>query len=216
MSFLTPFLEVYNYTLQPIAPFTWFGLSISTLDLASTARLCLVLRQIREISQNQHEKHGSKPPVEPYSFAKHIFATLLVVYGGEAIIGTWRWPHDDIGSDSSYECIAPYLGMPPSFMVSGVVPVLYITVQALIEILPAVPVPSLYTELPLSIWDGFSRAMLLCSLIPPAVTANSSTLISSSAWCLLLTSLVRDASFMIITRHHKSSSDKRQRRLFPR
>lgn len=86
--------------------------------------------------------------------------------------------------------LAPLLGVPPSFMLSGVVPGLYAAIQAIVDFLPAVPAPSAEQELPLSIVDGFTRAYLLCNLIPPAVTANASPLISSSPWTLLVTSLV--------------------------
>lgn len=75
-------------------------------------------------------------------------------------------------------------------MLSGVVPGLYTGIQAIIEYLPSVPIPSAETELPLAILDGFTRAYLLCNLIPPAVTANASPVISSSPWTLLLSSLV--------------------------
>ena len=75
-------------------------------------------------------------------------------------------------------------------MVSGVVPVLYAVVQAIVEYLPSVPALSGETELPLSIVDGFTRAYLLCNLIPPSVTQNQSSIIASSPWTLLMTSLV--------------------------
>ena len=75
-------------------------------------------------------------------------------------------------------------------MLSGVVPGLYAAVQAIIEYLPGVPIISSETELPLALLDGFTRAYLLCNLIPPAVTANASPLVSSSPWTLLITSLV--------------------------
>ena len=71
---------------------------------------------------------------------------------------------------------------------------LYTAVQALVDYLPAVPAPSAELELPLAIVDGFTRAYLLCNLIPPTVTANTSPLIASSPWTLLITSLVRDVT----------------------
>ena len=86
--------------------------------------------------------------------------------------------------------LAPLLGVPPSFILSGVYPGLYAAVQAIVDTLPAVPVPSAELELPLALVDGFTRSYLLCNLIPPAVTTNASTLVSSSPWTLLLTSLV--------------------------
>ena len=75
-------------------------------------------------------------------------------------------------------------------MLSGVYPCLYAAAQAVVDALPTVPIPSAEIELPLSLIDGFSRAYLLCNLIPPPVTTNTSTLISSSPWTLLITSLV--------------------------
>ena len=76
-------------------------------------------------------------------------------------------------------------------MVSGGFPTLYAVVQAVVDYLPAVPTPSANLELPLSIVDGFTRSFLLCNLIPPPVTTHSSTIIATSPWTLLLTSLVR-------------------------
>ncbi|TFK46367.1 hypothetical protein OE88DRAFT_1687748 [Heliocybe sulcata] len=168
MSMLAPIVELYRWSLQPVAPFTWFGLSISTLDLAATFRLCIVLRQIRE---GLRAKHVGK--AEPRSFVRDAATTLLVVYGGEMIM-------------------CPYLGTPPSFLYSGVVPALYTGVQALVEQIPSsyIPEPSLETELPLSFMDGLTRAFLLCTLIPPMVTQNPNPLLATSPWTLLVTSLL--------------------------
>ncbi|KAG6858309.1 hypothetical protein C0995_000975 [Termitomyces sp. Mi166 len=82
------------------------------------------------------------------------------------------------------------LGIPPSYMISGVVVGLFGTIQAVIEALPVVPDITAELELPLSVLDGFSRAFLLCNLIPPAVTTHASPAISNSPWCLLITSLL--------------------------
>lgn len=76
-------------------------------------------------------------------------------------------------------------------MLSGVVPVLYAVGQAVADNLPSVPEPSAQMEFPLSVVDGFTRAYLLCNLIPPSVTTSASPIIASSPWTLLLTSLVR-------------------------
>jgi hypothetical protein len=83
MSLFYPLIQVFRYVLQPIAPFTWFGLSISTLDVVAAFRLCLALRQIRESTYAKHlsSKAG---PAEEKSFIKNLSTTLLVVYGGEA------------------------------------------------------------------------------------------------------------------------------------
>ncbi|KAF8968300.1 hypothetical protein BDZ97DRAFT_426764 [Flammula alnicola] len=100
---------------------------------------------------------------------------------------------------------SPISGIIWNQMVSGVFPRLYAAIQAIVELLPSVPVPILYyylvcherlpipsaeTELPLAILDGFTHAYLLCNLIPPAVTTNALPLISSSPWTLLVTSLL--------------------------
>ena len=63
--------------------------------------------------------------------------------------------------------------------------------QALVEYINVVPALAMNSELPLSLFDGLSRAYLLCNLIPPAVLTHSSTAISNSPWTLLITSLVR-------------------------
>lgn len=82
--------------------------------------------------------------------------------------------------------------VPPSFMVSGIVPIFYTAMQGIVDLLPAVPEFFFEMELPLSVFDGFSRAFLLCDLIPPMVTNNSYSGISASPWTLLVTSLVRN------------------------
>ncbi|GLB35505.1 hypothetical protein LshimejAT787_0210700 [Lyophyllum shimeji] len=168
---LSPFIEVFRYSLQPIAPFTWFGLSISTLDLVATVRLCLILRQIREQLYRKHVSTRGVAGVEAQSFGKSVSATLTVVYGGEAVV-------------------APLLGATPSFMLSGTFPALYAAVQGLIDALPGVPDITAELELPLSIVDGFTRAYLLCNLIPPSVTTHASPAIANSPWTLLVASLV--------------------------
>jgi len=177
---ISPFAEVFRYALTPIAPFSWFGVGLSTLDIVATFRLCIILRQIREQVQAKHVAVKGKGGLEDKSMVKAMATTLLVVYGGEAITG-------------------PFLGLPPSFMVSGVVPVLYAVVQAIVEYLPSVPALSGETELPLSIVDGFTRAYLLCNLIPPAVTQNQSSIIASSPWTLLMTSLITANGGFFIT-----------------
>jgi hypothetical protein len=100
MSLLTPIVQIFNYTLQPIAPFTWFNLSLSTLDVVAAFRLCIVLRQIKEDLYSQHVSKHSKlgvvPVVEPKSFARDVSTTLTVVYGGELMTGAWRRPQSRV------------------------------------------------------------------------------------------------------------------------
>lgn len=76
-------------------------------------------------------------------------------------------------------------------MVSGSFPALYTLVQAFVDGLPSVPALSPELEFPLSIFDGLTRAYLLCNLIPPAVVANPNKAIAESPWTLLVSSLVR-------------------------
>ena len=75
-------------------------------------------------------------------------------------------------------------------MISGAVVGLFGAIQAVIEALPVVPDITAELELLFSILDGFTRAFLLCNLIPPAVTTHASPVISNSPWSLLTTSLV--------------------------
>ena len=83
-------------------------------------------------------------------------------------------------------------------MYSGAVPAFYTGMQALVEWLPAVPAPTLELEFPLALFDGLSRAFLLCDLIPPMVTAHALPAIRENPWTLLLTSLVRPSSFFSV------------------
>ncbi|KAK7449754.1 hypothetical protein VKT23_013229 [Stygiomarasmius scandens] len=168
---VSPFVNIFHYALQPVAPFTWFGLGINSLDVLAAFRLCLILRQIREDLYRKHVKVHGHTSVEARSFSRSLMTTLTVVFGGEAM-----------------SC--PFLVVPPSFMVNGVATTLYASIQAIVDALPSVPEFSLQMELPLSFFDGFSRAYLLCNLIPPVVTTNPSQAIANSPWSLLLTSLV--------------------------
>ncbi|KAG0706431.1 hypothetical protein DFH29DRAFT_988134 [Suillus ampliporus] len=168
---LQPFISLYRYALEPIAPFSWFGIKICSIELAAAFRLCTVLRQIREDLHAKHQLRAGAP--EERSFLRDASTALTIKFGGEAIIG-------------------PLLGVPPSFVLSGVSPGVYIATQAIVEYIPEAIMPSmtLITELPLSVVDGFTRALLLCSLIPTPVITHASPAIASSPWTLLLSSLV--------------------------
>jgi len=170
MYLVAPIVDIFRYSLLPIAPFSWFGYGISTLDVVACLRLCFVLRQLREQLYRQHVFTKGKSGVEEKSFIMSLTTTLTVVYGGEAVI-------------------APLLGIPPSFLVSGAIPGLYAAGQAFVDALPQVPELAAWHELPLSIVDGITRAYLLCDLIPPAVVQHSSPAIANSPWTLLVVSL---------------------------
>ncbi len=82
MSLINPIIAVFNYTLQPVAPFTWFGLPITTLDVVAAFRLCLILRQIKEVLHREHVSRTGHSLVENRSFARSALTTFTVVFGG--------------------------------------------------------------------------------------------------------------------------------------
>ncbi len=86
-----PIVDFYRNVLQPVRALEWFGLSLSSLDLAAAFRLCLALRQSREQLYATHVKKAragvSVQTVEPRSFVREASAVLLVVYAGEALTG---------------------------------------------------------------------------------------------------------------------------------
>ena len=191
---------LFRRSLQPIAPFTWFGLGVSSLDVIAAFRLCLALRQLREGLYAEYLANNPKAATKTHefeekSFTKDLSTTLTVVYGGEAMTCRSNYASYELGMlTNGIYMIDSLLGLTPSFMVSGIGVGLYATVQAFIEILPVVPAPSFALELPLSIVDGFTRAYLLCNLIPPVVTTQVSSTIAGSPWTLLLSSLVGNPS----------------------
>ncbi|KAG1736843.1 uncharacterized protein EDB91DRAFT_1141278 [Suillus paluster] len=168
---LQPFISLYRYALEPIAPFSWFGIKVCSIEVVAAFRLCTILRQIREDLHVKHQRRAGVASVEERSFLRDASTALTIKFGGEAIIG-------------------PLLGVPPSFVLSGVSPAVYIVAQAIVEYMPVMPSMSLLTELPLSVVDGFTRALLLCSLIPTPIITHTSPAIASSPWTLLLSSLV--------------------------
>ncbi|KAG2360447.1 hypothetical protein BDR07DRAFT_1412470 [Suillus spraguei] len=150
---------LYRYALEPIAPFSWFGIKVCPIELVAALRLCTVLRQTREDLYARHQRRAGEKSVEERSFLRDACTSLTIKFGGEAII--------------------------------GVSPGVYIAAQTIVEYIPVIPRMSLGAELPLSIVDGFTRALLFCSLIPKPVITHASPIIASSPWTLLLSSLVR-------------------------
>jgi hypothetical protein len=100
---LAPIVELYRWGLQPVAPFSWFGIQISTIEVAAAIRLCLILRQVRELIANAYKGHSAKatsgtperekvaaafgPKFEEKSLVRDLAATLIVVHGGDAVGG---------------------------------------------------------------------------------------------------------------------------------
>lgn len=83
---------LFQYLLAPVAPFSWFDIPISSLDLIAAVRLCYVLRHFRENLRDEHAKRRATDikhtPAEDRSCIRDLLAVLTVVYGGEAIAGT--------------------------------------------------------------------------------------------------------------------------------
>jgi hypothetical protein len=110
-------------------------------------------------------------PSEQRSCVRNFAASLLMVFGGEAVV-------------------APWLGLQPTFLVSSAAPMLFLSACALVDLLPTVPELSLFTELPLSLLDGLTRALLLCNFVPPMITTHTSPAVSTSPYTMLLTAFI--------------------------
>jgi hypothetical protein len=82
-AFTTTAVTLYDRALRPMSFFDAYGLQVSTLDFVAVVRLCVVLRQIRDIERAQRISTSGK--IEPSSFVRKAFTLLLVVYGGEAL-----------------------------------------------------------------------------------------------------------------------------------
>jgi hypothetical protein len=101
MSVTAPIIAFYDYALQPIPALAWVGVPASALDIAGALRLALILRQVREHFHKEHMaktnvrvKNGqlervSDPvvPAERRSCVRNFAASLVMVFGGEAIVG---------------------------------------------------------------------------------------------------------------------------------
>lgn len=91
---LDPVVYMYRSVLNPLHPFSsWLGTPITMLDLGAAFRLCMVMRQVRELLRAKHVEAAAKTDkatvakIETRSFMREAVATLIVVYGGEAITG---------------------------------------------------------------------------------------------------------------------------------
>jgi hypothetical protein len=110
MSVTAPIVAFYDHALQPITALAWVGAPISALDIAGALRLALILRQMRELFHKEHlaktslatsrVKDGQSEkvsvqvvPSEQRSCVRNFAASLLMVFGGEAVVGMlkiWR------------------------------------------------------------------------------------------------------------------------------
>ncbi|KAG2338580.1 hypothetical protein BDR05DRAFT_1042662 [Suillus weaverae] len=158
---LQPFISLYRYALEPIAPFSWFGIKVCPIELVAALRFCTILRHIREDLYAKYQRRAG------ITLHLDLCTSLTIEFGGEAMIGTLLLR------------TCPLLGVSPC---------VYIAAQAIVEHIPVLPSMSLGTELPLFIVDRFTRALLLCSLTPKPVITHASPDIASSPWTLLLSS----------------------------
>lgn len=111
MYFLASVISLYNWALRPVPLLAWLGVPVSTLDIAGALRLAIALRQLREVYYDQHvtkaassghsrpksggrsggktsQRAASDDLPEPRGRVRDFVATLVIVHGGEAIVGT--------------------------------------------------------------------------------------------------------------------------------
>jgi hypothetical protein len=158
------------------------GLSI--LDVAGAIRLCIALRQIKQMNARKQVavkgKKGAAAPEEEWAWLKDLWTTLTIVYGGEVISGAM-------------------LQFPPSFLVYPHIPALFIVSHFAVNMLPEPPLPGLATELPLAVLDAFTRSTLLCNLAPQIVLNHNMPVVASSPVTLLVVStLLANAGFTMV------------------
>lgn len=217
---LAPVIALYHYALQPLSVFSWLGLPVSALDVAGALRLAVALRQLRTVyydeyvskgaAANHKNKSGGRAggrsqrvvadeALPPRSRVRDFVATLVIVHGGEAIVGASRFPPSPLERCINVFCrdifrsrstVAPWLGLQPAFFVSSTSSLTFLGAQALVDLLPTLPNPSLHTEVPLTIVHALFRATLLCNVIPRIVAGHASPAVAASSHTLLLTAWV--------------------------
>ena len=218
---LAPVIALYRYGLRPLPVFTWLGIPVSALDVAGAVRLAVASRQHRELYHEQHiakvtnqkgrsggkasgkaQRGAADETVEPRSRVRDFVATLVTVHGGEAVVGASQCVLSRSPVERTNSCllrvlfrsrslVAPWLGLRPAFFISSTSSISFLGAQALVDLLPALPSPSLHTEVPLTIVHAFFRTILLCNVIPRVVAAHASPAIAASSYTLLLTAWVR-------------------------
>lgn len=78
-------------------------------------------------------------------------------------------------------------------MYSPTVALLFVASHTVANALPSFLVPDLglHTELPISLFDGMTRSMLVCDFVYSLIAKNPNPLIRESPMALLVTSTVR-------------------------
>ncbi|KZV81587.1 hypothetical protein EXIGLDRAFT_755501 [Exidia glandulosa HHB12029] len=163
-------VEAYRTLLTPFGALeTATGARISPLDVAGALRLALIMRQLKDMGHSSARAQGKQ--TEQHSFVKDLAVLMVVVYGGEAFM-------------------APWLGLPPSFLTSSTFPLLFAAAHGVVHLFPAVPSLSLELELPLALLDGMTRTLLLTELVPGAMLSSSHGSVKQSPFGLCLGSLL--------------------------
>ena len=131
MFFLAPVITFYDWALQPVPLLAWLGVPVSTLDILGAFRLAFALRQLREVYYDQHvakaaasghsraksggrsggktsQRAASDELPEPRTRVRDFVATLVIVHGGEAIVGT---SSPSLSSGVYYFCIDLWLDL---------------------------------------------------------------------------------------------------------
>ena len=218
MSFLAPVIALYDYALRPVPPLAWLGVPATALDIAGALRLAVALRQLREVYYEQYvskaaptgprtrsgaksggrsgQRAASDELSESRSRVREFMTTLVIVHGGEAIVGTpFIIPSRCFLIYLICVCptllsTAPWLGLQPSFFISKTSSLLFLGAQVLVDLLPTIPTPSLQTEAPLTIVHACFRTILLCNVVPRVVAGHASPTVATSSFTLLLAAWV--------------------------
>ncbi|EJD46226.1 hypothetical protein AURDEDRAFT_103278 [Auricularia subglabra TFB-10046 SS5] len=162
-------VDAYRTLLAPSPVLeSYTGARISPLDVLGALRLALIMRQLKDMN---YKAIPSGKKAESHSFVKDLGVLMTVVYGGEAFM-------------------APWLGLPPSFLTSSTFPLLFSAAHAATYALPSVPQLTLELELPLALLDGMTRTLLLTELVPGALLSSSHGAVTSSPFGLCLGSLM--------------------------
>lgn len=100
-SLLASIMAFYDNFTQPFSFLASFSIFVSPLDVVGAFRLALVLRQLRELFHGEHVKKlkaagggtSGRPgkdlaEVERRARTRDLVTTFVMVYGGEAVVGT--------------------------------------------------------------------------------------------------------------------------------
>lgn len=180
----------FAHLLAPVPPFDSPGLpNVSSLDLLGALRLSIIIRQLR--------RHTAGLAGPPKGLWWHdLFMTMVVVFGGEMIAGKSSSLMKNMPVLLRTWChlrLAALLVVPPSFMISPTITLLFIWSHTLANALPEILIPNLgiQTELPLSLLDAMTRSMLVCDGVVSLIKNNPNPLLRVSPTALLVTSVVR-------------------------